>query len=183
MSTAPRPPLPDDHHIAFGPIPSRRLGNSLGVNNIPAKACSYTCLYCQVGPTTEKLVEPQRFFSVEQIHEAVAARIERLRAAGQKIDYLSLVPDGEPTLDAALGEIVDALRSFGIPVAVITNSTLLWREAVRARLGHADLVSVKVDSTDETACFSDGSSSSSNKTIGSNSPKRIRRPRSPLPYR
>jgi wyosine [tRNA(Phe)-imidazoG37] synthetase (radical SAM superfamily) len=142
---------PAEHHIAFGPIPSRRLGQSLGINNITAKACSVTCVYCQVGPTTEKIIEPRAFFSPAQIHQAVAERVHKLRADGQRIDYLSFVPDGEPTLDIALGDSIDALRDLGIPIAVITNGTLLWRADVRARLSRADLVSVKIDSVHEDA--------------------------------
>jgi len=67
----------------------------------------------------------------------------------QGVDYLTFVPDGEPTLDPALGDTIDALRGFGIPIAVVTNATLLWREEVRARVNRADLVSIKVDSVDE----------------------------------
>jgi wyosine [tRNA(Phe)-imidazoG37] synthetase (radical SAM superfamily) len=135
-----------EHHIAFGPVPSRRLGQSLGINNIPAKACSYTCVYCQVGPTTEKIIEPRSFFAPAQIVDAVAGRVQKLRERGQSVDYLSFVPDGEPTLDQAIGESIQALQPLGIPIAVITNGTLLWRPEVRERLRQADLVSVKVDS-------------------------------------
>jgi len=134
------------HRIAFGPIPSRRLGRSLGVNNIPAKVCSYACRYCQVGPTTELSIEPRAFLDPEQIRDGVAEHLRRIRADGQDADFLTFVPDGEPTLDVRLGESIEALRGLGIPIAVITNSSLLWREDVRARLGRADLVSVKVDS-------------------------------------
>jgi wyosine [tRNA(Phe)-imidazoG37] synthetase (radical SAM superfamily) len=140
---------PLEHSIAFGPIPSRRLGRSLGVNHIPAKVCSYACRYCQVGPTTEMCIEPRPFFTPEQIRASVAAHLERIQADGQGVDYLSFVPDGEPTLDSRLGESIAALREFDIPVAVFTNATLLWREDVRSRLNQADLVSVKVDSVDE----------------------------------
>ncbi|MGB8021136.1 MAG: radical SAM protein, partial [Candidatus Nanopelagicales bacterium] len=132
--------------IAFGPIPSRRFGRSLGVNNIPAKVCSYACRYCQVGPTTEQRVEPRAFFDPEAIRAAVADHLLKVQAAGQGADFLSFVPDGEPTLDSRLGESIEALREFGIPVAVITNASLLWRADVRHRLRGADLVSVKVDS-------------------------------------
>jgi wyosine [tRNA(Phe)-imidazoG37] synthetase (radical SAM superfamily) len=140
-----------EHHIAFGPVPSRRLGQSLGINNVTAKACSYTCVYCQVGKTTEKIIEPKVFFSPTQIHDAVAARVEKLKARGLVIDYLSFVPDGEPTLDIDLGESIEVLRDLDIPIAVITNGTLLWRGDVRARLARADLVSVKVDTVHEDA--------------------------------
>jgi len=138
-----------EHRIAFGPIPSRRLGRSLGVNNIPAKVCSYACRYCQVGTTTEHSVEPRAFFDSGQIRAAVVAHLGRIRAAGQDADHLSFVPDGEPTLDSGLGESIAALRELGVPIAVITNGSLLWREDVRARLSAADLVSVKVDSVCE----------------------------------
>ena len=140
-----------EHHIAFGPVPSRRLGQSLGINNVTTKTCSYTCVYCQVGKTTEKIIEPRTFFSPTQIHEAVAARIEKLKVRGLAIDYLTFVPDGEPTLDIALGESIEVLRDLDIPIAVITNSSLLWRGDVWARLSRADLVSVKVDSVHEDA--------------------------------
>jgi wyosine [tRNA(Phe)-imidazoG37] synthetase (radical SAM superfamily) len=138
-----------EHRIAFGPIPSRRLGRSLGVNNIPAKVCSYACRYCQVGTTTEQSIEPRAFFDAGQIRAAVAAHLGRIRAAGQDADHLSFVPDGEPTLDSGLGESIAALRQLDIPIAVITNGSLLWREDVRSRLSAADLVSVKVDSVCE----------------------------------
>lgn len=139
------------HQIAFGPVPSRRLGQSLGINNVTAKACSYTCVYCQVGPTTEKIVEPHPFFTPEEIWAAVAAHLEKVRANGERVDYLSFVPDGEPTLDSRLGESIEALRGLGIPIAVITNGTLLWRNDVRQRLRRADLVCVKVDSAEEAS--------------------------------
>ena len=138
--------IPPEHHIAFGPVPSRRLGQSLGINNVTTKACSYTCVYCQVGKTTEKIIEPRAFFSPSQIHEAVAARVEKLKARGLAINYLTFVPDGEPTLDIALGESIEVLRDLAIPIAAITNGSLLWRGEVRKRLACADLVSVKVDS-------------------------------------
>lgn len=140
-----------EHHIAFGPVPSRRLGQSLGINNVTTKACSYTCVYCQVGKTTEKIIEPRAFFSLTQIHEAVAARVEKLKAHDCAIDYLTFVPDGEPTLDIALGESIEVLRDLDIPIAVISNSTLLWRSDIRARLGRADLVSLKIDTVHEDA--------------------------------
>jgi wyosine [tRNA(Phe)-imidazoG37] synthetase (radical SAM superfamily) len=138
-------------HPIFGPVPSRRLGNSLGINNIPPKTCSYSCVYCQVGKTTEKCIVPRRFFTPARLAELVGRHLDRLQATEQGIDYLTFVPDGEPTLDEALGESIAALRHFGIPIAVITNSTLLWREDVRARVTGADLVSVKVDSVSESA--------------------------------
>jgi wyosine [tRNA(Phe)-imidazoG37] synthetase (radical SAM superfamily) len=140
-----------EHHIAFGPVPSRRLGQSLGINNVTAKACSYACIYCQVGPTTEKVIEPRPFFTPEEIHTLVAGRLDKLQSRGLAVDYLTFVPDGEPTLDSGLGESIDRLRDLGLPLAVITNGTLLWREDVRGRVARADLVSVKVDTVHHDA--------------------------------
>lgn len=135
--------------IAFGPVPSRRLGRSLGINNIPPKHCSYGCRYCQVGPTHEKLIVPRPFYAPEEIAEAVRGHVARARDQGETIDYLTFVPDGEPTLDSRLAESIQALRPLGIPIAVISNASLLWRPEVRDALALADWVSVKVDSVDE----------------------------------
>lgn len=136
--------------IAFGPIPSRRLGQSLGVNNIPPKACSYNCAYCQVGPTPRTQVRRQRFYPPEQIAEEVSRRVQKLRRHGEEIDYLSFVPDGEPTLDVHLGQEIELLRPLDIPIAVFTNGSLLDLEDVRLDLALADLVSVKVDAVLES---------------------------------
>jgi wyosine [tRNA(Phe)-imidazoG37] synthetase (radical SAM superfamily) len=137
--------------IVFGPVPSRRLGRSLGINNIPPKNCSYSCRYCQVGTTHGTSVEPQDFYSPGEILEAVETRLQKLRAADETIDYLTFVPDGEPGLDRQLGQDIELLRPLGVPIAVITNGSLLWREDIRASIGRADWVSVKVDSVLEPA--------------------------------
>jgi wyosine [tRNA(Phe)-imidazoG37] synthetase (radical SAM superfamily) len=135
--------------IAFGPIPSRRLGRSLGINHIPPKACSYSCIYCQVGRTTDISVERRAFYDPSVVAAEVADRVAQLRLRGEAIDWLSFVPDGEPTLDINLGQAIALVRPLGIPVAVITNATLLWRPDVRADLARADWVCVKVDAVDE----------------------------------
>jgi wyosine [tRNA(Phe)-imidazoG37] synthetase (radical SAM superfamily) len=135
--------------IVFGPVPSRRLGRSLGINNIPPKHCSYSCIYCQVGPTAAPEIVPRAFYSPEEIVRQVARRLETARAQGEPVDYLTFVPDGEPTLDLHLAEAIDALKPLGLPVAVISNASLIWRPEIRAVLAHADWVSLKVDSVDE----------------------------------
>jgi wyosine [tRNA(Phe)-imidazoG37] synthetase (radical SAM superfamily) len=135
--------------ITFGPVPSRRLGRSLGINNIPPKHCSYACRYCQVGTTTDRTIERREFYTSAEIVEAVSQHVAQSRERGEAIDYLTFVPDGEPTLDIHLGETIAALKPLGIPVAVITNASLLWDEEVRAALRLADWVSLKVDSVDE----------------------------------
>lgn len=132
--------------IAFGPVPSRRLGRSLGINNIPPKHCGYSCVYCQVGPTHAPEIRPGTFYPPEEIRRQVARRLEAVRARGERVDYLTFVPDGEPTLDSRLAEAIDGLRDLGLPIAVISNASLIWREAVRAALARADWVSLKLDS-------------------------------------
>lgn len=134
--------------IVFGPVPSRRLGRSLGINTIPAKHCCYSCRYCQVGPTPQTEIVRHAYHPPERVCEAVARRLEALRRHGEPVDALTLVPDGEPTLDSGLGELIDGLRRFGPRVAVISNAALIWREDVRAELARADWVSLKVDSVD-----------------------------------
>ncbi len=137
--------------IAFGPVPSRRLGRSLGINNIPAKICSYSCAYCQVGRTLQMSADRRPYYPPQQIFDQVAQKVAEARDLGLTIDYLSFVPDGEPTLDSNLGEEIERLRSLGIKIAVISNASLIWDERVREDLFKADWVSVKVDSLDEKA--------------------------------
>jgi wyosine [tRNA(Phe)-imidazoG37] synthetase (radical SAM superfamily) len=131
--------------IAFGPVPSRRLGRSLGINNIPPKVCSYACVYCQLGRTLKMQVERQVFYEPEEILQAVQQKVNNVQMAGESIDYLTFVPDGEPTLDLNLGREIELLGPLGVPIAVITNAALIWRADVRAALRQADWVSLKVD--------------------------------------
>lgn len=135
--------------IVFGPIPSRRLGRSLGINNIPPKICSYSCIYCQIGRTDSMSINRKTFYSPTEIYTAVSDRILQLKDSHEKVDYLTFVPDGEPTLDINLGKEIDLLKKLGIKIAVITNSSLLWIEKVRNDLLHADWISVKIDTADE----------------------------------
>jgi len=135
--------------IVFGPVPSRRLGRSLGVNNIPPKVCSYSCVYCQLGRTIKMQSERQTFYEPQEILKEVEEKVAKATEAQEAIDYLTFVPDGEPTLDINLGCDIDLLEPLGINIAVITNASLIWREDVREDLVKADWVSVKVDSTRE----------------------------------
>ena len=137
--------------IVFGPVPSRRFGRSLGIINIPPKSCSYSCVCCQIGRTPETTTEPRAFRPPQKIISAVTRRVEVLRESGEQVDFLTFVPDGEPTLDHHLGEEIDGLRSLSVPIAVISNGSLAWREDVRAALGKADRVSFKVDSVHEAS--------------------------------
>ncbi len=135
--------------IIFGPIPSRRLGRSLGINNIPPKICSYSCVYCQIGVTDSMSIKRKNYYLLDEVFKEVSEKVKQLQSAGEKIDYLTFVPDGEPTLDINLGKEIDLLKPLGVKIAVITNSSLLWDENVRNDLMNADWVSVKIDTVDE----------------------------------
>jgi len=117
----------------------------MGINNIPPKVCTYSCVYCQLGRTIRMQVGRRAFYEPEEILRSVQSKVERAKDSGESIDYLTFVPDGEPTLDANLGREIDLLRPLRIPIAVITNSSLIWREDVRDELAKADWVSLKVD--------------------------------------
>jgi wyosine [tRNA(Phe)-imidazoG37] synthetase (radical SAM superfamily) len=133
----------------FGPVPSRRLGSSLGINNIPAKICSYNCVYCQLGRTLGKKIERVSFYKPQEISYEAKAKVEKTLEFRHKVDYLTFVADGEPTLDLNLGREIEMLRPLGFAIAVITNGSLISREDVRKELAKADLVSLKVDCTRE----------------------------------
>lgn len=139
----------EEQKIAFGPVPSRRLGQSLGINNIPPKICTYSCIYCQVGKTLNMQVNREEFYSVDEIVHSVENQVNEARKREEHIDYLTFVPDGEPTLDCNIGKEIELLKSLGIKIAVITNATLLWREDVRKDLSQADWVSVKIDAVSQ----------------------------------
>lgn len=135
--------------ITFGPVPSRRLGRSLGINNIPPKICTYSCVYCQLGRTLKMQVEEEVFYKKEKILQDVANKIKEVKKRGEIIDYLSFVPDGEPTLDINLGEEIKFLKPLGIKIAVISNASLIWKENIQDNLQEADWVSVKIDAVTE----------------------------------
>ena len=134
--------------IVFGPVPSRRLGQSMGINHIPPKVCSYSCCYCQLGRTDKMQIERQEFYSPQTISTEMEQKLQQLMQSGQGVDYLTFVPDGEPTLDLNLGTEIAMLKQFQKKIAVITNASLLWREDVRKDLSEADWVSVKIDAVD-----------------------------------
>ncbi len=131
--------------ITFGPVPSRRLGQSLGINNIPPKICSYSCIYCQIGKTLHIRKERGEYYKRSHILEEVRKRISTVEERGRKIDYITFVSDGEPTLDINLGEEIELLGQLGKKIAVITNASLMGSDDVKEVLCSADLVSVKVD--------------------------------------
>lgn len=134
---------------AYGPVPSRRLGRSLGINNIPPKICTYSCVYCQLGRTIDMKTERASFYEPEEIRKDVEKKVSRAEEEGKALDYLSFVPDGEPTLEANLGEEMELVSELGIEVAVISNASLISDPEVRADLSKADWVSLKVDAISE----------------------------------
>ncbi len=137
--------------IAFGPIPSRRLGKSLGINNIVShKVCSYNCVYCQIGNTIHKSTVRKCFYESEKLVRDVETHLKKLDN-NHLPDYLTFVASGEPTLDINLGREIKLLKKFGIPIAVITNSSLIHFKHVQDDLMEADWVSVKIDTTEEKA--------------------------------
>jgi wyosine [tRNA(Phe)-imidazoG37] synthetase (radical SAM superfamily) len=120
----------------FGPVPSRRLGLSLGVDLIPRKTCSYDCLYCQIGKTTCRAIEPAAYVPVE----AVLAELEDTLAKVRP-DYVTFSGSGEPTLHVDLGRLIARVKErSGAKVAVLTNGSLLYRPEVRERLLKADMI-------------------------------------------
>ena len=128
--------------LVYGPVPSRRLGRSLGVDLVPHKVCSYDCIYCQLGRTTEKTIERRPYVSAAPVMDQVHRRIEE----GLQADYVTLGGSGEPTLNSNIGEIIATLkRGIDLPVAVLTNSSLLWDPAVRDALLQADVVLPSLD--------------------------------------
>ena len=135
--------------IAFGPVPSRRLGRSLGINNIPPKICTYSCVYCQLGGTKKMRFDRRVFHDPEEILEAVRDKVGKTREKGGSMDYLTFVADGEPTLDINLGHEIDLLKPLGFKTAVITNASLMGQKDVRENLMKADWVSLKIDATRE----------------------------------
>jgi wyosine [tRNA(Phe)-imidazoG37] synthetase (radical SAM superfamily) len=135
--------------VTFGPVPSRRLSRSLGINNVYAKTCSYSCIYCQLGRTAKTEIERRDFFNPEEILRAVKKKVRQADRRGEAIDFLTFVPDGEPALDINLGREIEILKPLGIKIAVISNASLVWRADVRADLKKADWVSLKIDSTRE----------------------------------
>jgi len=135
--------------LTFGPVPSRRLGQSLGINNIPPKVCSYSCVYCQLGRTRKMEIKPSDFYNPKKIIKDVQKKLNQAGDMGESVDYLTFVADGEPTLDIHLGNLIDGLKSFGIKIAVITNASLIQDDKVKENLNKADWVSVKIDSVQE----------------------------------
>ncbi|MCK4914342.1 MAG: radical SAM protein [Planctomycetes bacterium] len=131
----------------FGPVPSRRLGLSLGVDLVPFKTCSLDCVYCQLGrDTTEKTTKRKEYVPIELVLGELKKKIDD----GLNADFITLSGSGEPTLNLKLGELIDEIKKItNIPVAVLTNGTLLIDKGVRAACAKADVVLPSLDAGDE----------------------------------
>lgn len=130
----------------YGPVPSRRLGLSLGVDIVPAKVCTLDCVYCQLGRTTQKSTELKDFVDIN----AILAELRERLAKGLRADFITIGGSGEPTLNSRLGELIEGIRKVtDIPVAILTNGTLLYRADVRAACTKADVVLPSLNAADE----------------------------------
>jgi len=135
----------DFRHV-YGPVPSRRLGRSLGVDLVPFKTCTYDCVYCQLGRTTNKTIERKKYVAIDDVF----AELETKLTVGSVPDYISLAGSGEPTLNLCIGDLIDRIKILTrIPVAVLTNGSLLWMTEVQDALMDADLVIPSLDAGDE----------------------------------
>ncbi|SDZ99294.1 Wyosine [tRNA(Phe)-imidazoG37] synthetase, radical SAM superfamily [Desulfuromusa kysingii] len=127
----------------FGPVPSRRLGMSLGVDLVPKKVCSLDCVYCEVGKTTKLTLERQEYVPYAKI----VAELSNYFANNPDPDYITFSGSGEPTLNSRIGDVIAFIKQTkpGIPIAVLTNGTLLYDKQVRLELKSADLVLPSLD--------------------------------------
>jgi wyosine [tRNA(Phe)-imidazoG37] synthetase (radical SAM superfamily) len=133
---------PQERPHVYGPVPSRRLGLSLGVDIVPFKTCPFNCVYCQLGKTVRQSLRRRCFFPVEEILDQVRKAIDR----NPKIDHITFSGSGEPTLNTAIGILIRQIKAMtDIPVVVLTNSSLLTRRAVRKALSGADIVIPSLD--------------------------------------
>jgi wyosine [tRNA(Phe)-imidazoG37] synthetase (radical SAM superfamily) len=130
-------------HFIFGPVPSRRLGRSLGVDLVPFKTCSYDCIYCQLGHTTCRTIKRREWVPMHAVLDELKQKLTC------RPDYITLSGSGEPTLHSRLGEIIEHIQAMtAVPVAVLTNGSLLWQKEVREELALADVVLPSLDSPD-----------------------------------
>ncbi|TCK62121.1 radical SAM protein [Seleniivibrio woodruffii] len=131
------------YRFLFGPVPSRRLGRSLGIDIVPSKVCSLNCVYCEVGKTTQCAITRQRF---NNPNEVISEFSEHYPPFAQKLDIVTITGSGEPTLCSDLGLLISEIKKISsIPVGVLTNSTLFTDPQVRAELMEADVVVPSID--------------------------------------
>ena len=131
----------------YGPVPSRRLGRSLGVDLVPRKICTYDCIYCQIGKTTEKTLLRKEYVPVKEVLDELKRFLEEGRTS---VDVISLGGSGEPTLHSRIGSMIEAIKKMtSIPVAVLTNGSLLSDDEIRQDLLQADIVLPSMDAVSQ----------------------------------
>jgi wyosine [tRNA(Phe)-imidazoG37] synthetase (radical SAM superfamily) len=131
------------YRYLYGPVPSRRLGRSLGIDLVPHKICTYDCIYCQIGNTTDKTLVRKEYVPVKKVLEEVS---RFLKEETSSIDHLSISGSGEPTLHSQIRLVIDGIKAItSLPVAVITNGSLFYEEEVRKDLLGADIVLPSLD--------------------------------------
>ncbi len=131
----------------YGPVPSRRLGNSLGIDPIPSKTCNYQCIYCQLGKTTNFTNSRKKFFPKEEI---IAEMEKAVKLNYNKFDYVTFVGSGEPTLYKDLDYLITKSKKISEkPICVITNGSLLYKKEVQDALINSDVVLPSLDAGDE----------------------------------
>jgi wyosine [tRNA(Phe)-imidazoG37] synthetase (radical SAM superfamily) len=131
----------------FGPVPSRRLGRSLGVDLVPYKTCTFDCIYCDLGKTTHKTIVRESYVKPEEIRRELELILPPL---SKKLDYITLSGSGEPTLNQYIGEIIHTIKHWtSVPLAVLTNGSLFSLEEVREALVGADVVIPSLDAVNE----------------------------------
>ena len=136
----------DSFRYIYGPVSSRRLGRSLGIDLVPFKTCTYDCVYCQLGRTTNKTIERREYVHVAEILEELKRKLPRK----DNPDYITIAGSGEPTLNSGIGDLIVGIkRIIRVPVAVLTNGSLLWMREVQGALMEADLVLPSLDIGDE----------------------------------
>jgi wyosine [tRNA(Phe)-imidazoG37] synthetase (radical SAM superfamily) len=134
----------------FGPVPSRRLGQSLGINNVKAKTCSYACIYCQLGRTKSLQLKRETFYELDELLKELEDYLINLEVKKEQLDYITFVADGEPTLDLNLGRALKEMKKFKLKTAVISNASLITEAEVREELKLADWVSLKIDAVSKS---------------------------------
>jgi wyosine [tRNA(Phe)-imidazoG37] synthetase (radical SAM superfamily) len=138
--------MAQQYKYLYGPVPSRRLGRSLGIDIVPPKICTLDCVYCQIGRTTQKTLERAEYVPVGEVVREVKSRLTE----GLEADYLTIGGSGEPTLNSGLGRLIDQIKGLtDIPVAVLTNGSLLYQEEVREACAKADVVLPSLDAPDD----------------------------------
>ena len=130
----------------FGPVPSRRLSRSLGIDPVPFKTCTFDCIYCQLGRTTQKTVERKEYVP----YEVVVKELRDYLSNAPPFDFVTFSGSGEPTLNKALGKMISAVRELTeAQIAVLTNGSLLFDERVAEDLSGADVVLPSLDAASE----------------------------------